>query len=101
MAAEEVRRFFAALETDSALTDKVQVAVTAAVDQLDALTSAARAEGYDFTYDELKTTVERMSHELTDDELEQVAGGFSGLTSTLSHGGLTFSPGFLGTMKDA
>ncbi len=85
MAAEEITRFLAALDRDSSLQDKTHKAVSGAPDNVAAMAAVARAAGFDFTDDELRAAVERLSRELSEKELGQVAGGFSAATSGLPH----------------
>ncbi len=102
MAAEEVKRFLAALEADAVLRDKVERAVGGSADRIAAIGAVARLDGYQFGDEELKAALEGMSRELSEDELSKVAGGVGTFESAFrATSPLSISPSFLGTMKDA
>ena len=70
MSKAEVQRFTDDLKTDAALKDAVK-----AVGNEAELIELAKGKGYDFTLDELKAFAETMKGELSEEELERVAGG--------------------------
>ncbi len=88
MGAEEATRFLEALKTDVNLQQKLAAAVEGAEDRLQAIASVALGHGYRFSEEDLRAAVEQMPRELTDDELEHVAGGTTAL------GGAVFRPLF-------
>ena len=85
MAAENVKAFFEALSREESIQQALkekELAYTGAKEDWEAIVEAiaipvAKAAGYDFTSDELKAFEKgmRVEGELTENELEAVAGG--------------------------
>jgi predicted ribosomally synthesized peptide with nif11-like leader len=77
MAVKSAKAFLTKLKTDAGLQAKLSVAKTD-----DAKKKIVKGLGFDFTKDELKTAAEEIraesGAELSDEELEAVAGGSSG-----------------------
>lgn len=73
MSAEAVSGFIAKVREDSALLAELKAIDTSDKDTaLGKLVEIASSKGYEFTVDDYKTSIEQ---ELSDDELENVAGG--------------------------
>ena len=91
MSDTKVEEFLKKVEEDQALQAELAKALEADNDQGEAVTALANSKGYDFSSDELwagiqKRQAEFSQHEaageLSDEELEAVAGG--GITPTIS-----------------
>ena len=77
MAVESAKKFLAALKADKALAEKYAAVAGATEDEkIASLIAAAKADGYDFTAQELKEAAIDGA-ELSEDELANVAGGKS------------------------
>jgi len=81
MSQSEVERFVEAMKSDPALLKEV----TSNAAGIGSVVEIARGRGYDISIDEAKSYVQRQSSvELSDDQLEAVAGGKGSSTSTAS-----------------
>jgi predicted ribosomally synthesized peptide with nif11-like leader len=70
MAVKDAKAFVEKLKTDSVLLAKLQAAKDDAAKQ-----KIAHDLGYDFSKDDLKTLAQQNTAELSDEDLEAVAGG--------------------------
>ena len=93
MSDTKVEEFLKKVEEDQALQAELAKALEADNDQREAVTALANSKGYDFSSDELwagiqKRQAEFSQHEaageLSDEELEAVAGGGPTLAQTIS-----------------
>lgn len=75
MGRAEIERFAADLKMDAALQ---QAAKNKAAD-VARLVEAARAQGYDITLDDVRAHLRAQRHDLSDQELEAIAGGATGM----------------------
>ena len=79
MSLSDAKRFADALATDKELAQYVKENATG----LASVVEIAKARGYDFSVDEAKSFVQsRVPQELTDEQLEAVAGGKGSSTGT-------------------
>jgi predicted ribosomally synthesized peptide with nif11-like leader len=82
---EKVKEFYKALSSDAAMKERAKALLDKGrpADEAEAaaaLIAFAKSEGYDFTADELKAYASAGAKELSDEELENVAGGGCGDT---------------------
>lgn len=83
MSIASVQEFLTAVSSDLSLQEELAMAMNAENDS-EAVTALAQSKGYDFTADELSQEIASRQaampddSELTDDELEAVAGGGKG-----------------------
>ena len=76
MSVENVKAFFKKLETDEVFRDEFTKSEMLKKDNKESILKAAEANGYPFTMNDLKQAQEEMKDiELSEDELEKVAGG--------------------------
>ncbi len=71
MSQEELKRFSEDLKTNQELQDAAKAAGTSA----EAVTKMANDKGYDFTVEELTAAAEKSKGELSEEQLDKVAGG--------------------------
>ena len=71
MSMEELKRFGADVKENKEL----QEAAKAAGDDAEAITKLANEKGYDFTVEDLKAAKEEAKGELSEEQLDNVAGG--------------------------
>jgi len=83
MAKDAVVGFLAQVAHDAALGAEVDRALAPAADRFAALAAVAVAHGYQATADEIKSAIEAGpgANELSDTDLEKVAGGAASLTA--------------------
>lgn len=75
MSKADIERFVADLNSDAALLEEVK----AAAGSLSKVVDVAKAKGYDITVDEAKAYIEEQAkQELSDEQLDAVAGGKTG-----------------------
>ena len=95
MTTTAVQKFFETVGEDEALQAELAQALEAENDR-EAVTQLAKAKGYDFSPEELWTEVQKRqaeaqdkveAGELSDDDLEQVAGGLTPTAAALIIGG--------------
>ena len=72
MSIDEIHRF----NKDVIETEALQEAIKDVGEDMAKLVSIAKEKGYDFTEDELKQAADSAEEELSDEDLEEVAGGF-------------------------
>lgn len=80
MSQQEMERFAKDVKTNSALQDELKKAGT----DEKAVVSIANAKGYDFSLEELKAYADSKKGELSDDQLQKVAGGASNVCAVTS-----------------
>ncbi len=73
MARDAVAKFLQRLGDDAALREAYAASLKRATEA--AMVERARAEGYEYTVEELRAVLEERTAELTDEQLGQVAGG--------------------------
>ncbi|MEM9472507.1 MAG: Nif11-like leader peptide family natural product precursor [Pseudomonadota bacterium] len=71
MSEQEIERFTKDLASD----EDLRSAAAEAVSDLPAIVAIAKANGYDFTLEELETFQSRQSAEMSDEDLEKVSAG--------------------------
>ncbi len=71
MSLDELKRFSKELKDDKNLQEAAKAAGTSAAD----VTKMANGKGYDFTEDELKQAADKSKGELSEEDLDKVAGG--------------------------
>lgn len=71
MSQEELKRFSKDLKSDQALQDEAKASGTSPED----VTKMANAKGYDFSVEELTAAAEKSKGELSEEDLDKVAGG--------------------------
>ena len=79
MSVTEIGRFAKDIEENADLKEELK---KAGVDEA-AIVAFANGKGYDFTAEELKAATEKKKAELSEEELEKVAGGTMGLVQFL------------------
>ena len=77
MSEAEVKRFADALKTDSDLREAAKAAGNGG-----ALITLAKSKGYNFTKDELKAFADSLKGELSEEQLEKIAGGDTAKVNT-------------------
>ncbi|MDR2560747.1 MAG: Nif11-like leader peptide family natural product precursor [Holophagales bacterium] len=80
---EKVKEFYKALSSDEAMKERAKAMLDKGkpadeAEAAGAVIAFAKSEGYDFTAEELKAFASAGARELSDEELENVAGGCSG-----------------------
>ncbi len=82
MSVDEAERFANDLANDQTLLDEVKADASG----LASIVTIGRKHGYNFSVDEAKEYIQtRSRHELTDQQLEAVAGGKGGSTATVTN----------------
>lgn len=79
MSEDQLKAFLSALNADIGLQDKLKAAVEAEIDTVDetaAVLAIAKEAGFAFTAAELLRYQAQIILELTDDELDSIAGGY-------------------------
>ncbi len=71
MSEQEIERFTKDLASD----ENLRAAAAEAVSDLPAIAEIAKANGYDFTLEELEAFQNRQSEQMSDEDLEKVSGG--------------------------
>lgn len=80
MSQAEAERFVADLKQDSGMLEELKTQATS----IDAVAEFARGKGYDLSADDARAYIQaQASHELTDQELDAVAGGKSSTNITI------------------
>lgn len=80
MSQAEIERFVKDIKTNNAL----QLEVKKVGSNQQAFVALAKSKGYDFTLDELKKHAERKKGELSQEDLDKVAGGGGVVTTVVA-----------------
>lgn len=91
MSTADVSRFLKMLESDDSLVKEYAMVTEKAMRRAlqEAVIALAGTRGFEFTAQELGSHLERITEELSDEELDQVAGGVAGSPpSSSSHASL-------------
>jgi predicted ribosomally synthesized peptide with nif11-like leader len=80
MSTADVSRFLEMLDSDDGLVKEYAMVTEKAMRKAlqEAVVALAASRGFEFTADQLSSHLERVTTELSDEELDQVAGGVSG-----------------------
>ena len=100
MSIEDVKGFFVAITKDPVLAEKVKEAGT----DLDAILKLGKENGYEFTPEDLIAVHDEMGEvgeELSDEQLEQVAGGFVSATAAAVVAGVAGTVSFASSVATA
>ena len=74
----KVQEFFQKIAEDKALQEKLTAILQGKPEEIELrLTAFAQENGFEFTFDEFLKTVNGQEGEVSDDELDKVAGGYS------------------------